>query len=813
MCCALLVVLALLPVLAWAQSGNGSTRADPVMAWEFLANPAAQAFMGDLISLGIRTGSDLNQPEAALDTALDTLELSAAFGGSRYDYLLDGSVRIHAFTTAFGTRRMATGLRLSWPDQTTTGGAAIRYDVGVLVRPWDILSLGLTLGQLATDTPIWGLGIGLRPLASLPGLGSLLTLTADATLHETALTLDTVGVRIALGEAIGLRAWLNPASLSVGIQAGISLGSLESALSLKDVREPAKLSMAAALRVPFPGREAVRPFGKTMLVMSDIDALMASPSFSYRIGADSLPWLGTVIAAIDRAAHDPRIDGLVIINPPMLDSEASGQALYRSLAAFRQAGKQLFVHARTLDRLSYVFMAAQADLLALDPNGQLVLTDVGSFSLYLRGLLDRLGIRLYSLQSHDTKTAYHSFTEYGMTDAERAMKERYVRGLAAAAYQALEAGRADRLVAGAAELLSSGPYLVPSAALDAGLLDAVMYRDEFDELVEVWTGKTAVLDILAYAAAPERAWGPAIGSKTIAVVHLAGTIIIGEGQAGLSIGDSTARLIAQLREDRSVAGIILRVDSGGGAALTSDLIAREVSLTVAAGKPVYASMGAVAASGGYYIAAPASRIYAEAATITGSIGVTGIYPDGTGLLEKLDIGAASVAASVSADFGNPLLPHRAADMAALLAAIRHTYERFVDVVARGRSMDPEQVDELARGQVWLGSEAFGLGLVDEIGGLDAAKTGLSAVLGGRTRFIEYLPGEGPAWLSAMLGDMLVNMLVDMDRPSAILGKALDTAMGGTAMQLVSVLAALDSMGDGPLALLPEYLFRASSVRR
>ena len=248
----------------------------------------------------------------------------------------------------------------------------------------------------------------------------------------------------------------------------------------------------------------------------------------------------------------------------------------------------------------------------------------------------------------------------------------------------------------------------------------------------------------------------------------------------------------------------------------SDLIAREVALTVEAGKPVYVSMGGYAASGGYYISAPASRIYAEQGTITGSIGVTGLWPEAAGLLEKLDIGSASVEAGNSASFGNMFLPRREEDAAALSGAIHHIYERFIAVVAQGRSMDIKQVDELGRGQVWLGSEAVANGLVDEIGGLVAAKAGLRTELGSPVRFVDLLPGQSPfSMMGSMHGAALSG--ITYAGPVQMAAAALWTSTRGMQtmepalpegiVQALTLAAELEELGSGPQILFTDYLFR------
>jgi protease-4 len=350
------------------------------------------------------------------------------------------------------------------------------------------------------------------------------------------------------------------------------------------------------------------------------------------------------------------------VEPPLFASEARAQEFAKALDGFRKAGKPVYVYARSMDRLSYVYAAAGAELVALDPNGMLAVLEVSSFSLYLKGLLAKLGIDVYNLRSHDTKTAGNMLSESGMTEAEHAMKERYVGGLASQGQAALAAARGRKLAGGAAEAIGAGPFLDPRKAVAAGLVDALMYRDEFDDAVKEKTGGAPQVDIRSYARERGLSWGQSVARK-VAVVYLSGSIIEDHGVAGQSIGESATKLLASLREDPMVAGVILRVDSGGGSALTSDHIAREVKRLREAGKPVVVSMASYAASGGYYISANADRIFAEAGTLTGSIGVIGLQFSAVKMLDKLGVGAGIVSAGPSGAFGNLFLPRREADEA------------------------------------------------------------------------------------------------------------------------------------------------------
>ncbi|MDX9957165.1 MAG: S49 family peptidase [Spirochaetia bacterium] len=805
------------PLPVPAQEATPITRADPVTFWDFTGNPAAQAFSGDAFSLAFRENIDLTKLDVQADDPAQNLDLGLGFGGISYNSLHGADDRGNRLATALGLGSFGAGAAVSWEEGDKLTSSDSPYDLGVLYRPFNLFSVGVTLEDASSASPAWGGGLAIRPLAAWPHRESALTLSADVLARDGSTRVQNVAARIRLGSWLGLKAWVEPESLRFGLQTHLRIGIGESELVLPDAGTMDNAAFASALRLDRPGRRTPLPFGTTLLVIDDAGMVPSSPPMLYMPGFRERIWLGSLVEALDRAAGDPQVAGIVIYYPPMAASIADAQALHRSLSAFKASGKPVFAYARVLGKNDYIYTAASADYLALDPNGQLGLVDLGSFDLYFRGFFEKLGIRMYNLQSHDTKTAFNNFTEYGITDAERTMKERYVGGLAAQSYAALEQARGERLAKDAASLIGAGPYLIPSQAIEAGLVDALAYRDEFDKTVEKRMGRVSRLDIRDYMRDTTTSWGPPPGTRTVALLYLQGTILDDEGIAGRSIGEATARTLAALREDNSVDGILMRVDSGGGSALMSDLIAREVALTVEAGKPVYVSMGGYAASGGYYISAPATRIYAEEGTITGSIGVTGLWPDASGLLDKLAIGSDTVVAGDSANFGNILLPRREEDAAVLAASIAHIYERFIAVVARGRSMDTKKADELGRGQVWLGSEAVANGLADETGGLEAAKAGMMNELGGPVHFVELLPGQNPVSLMTSMMDSALQLAAAGTLRTEAAGGPVTAAhrqpgIPAAFKQALDLAAELEELGSGPQTLFADYLFRNRAVR-
>lgn len=792
---ALLALLAVSGAGAQASPGylaapNFSADPDPDSLWDRFYNPAAWGRTLEL-SAGVFTEASFDE---LADRRLEGAPYALAFGlpGLLYRYADDG--------LGSPTREIIASFALgdTWSSgvRYRSGGA---WDIGYLIRPNAALSLGLGLTDALSASPTWDFGLAIRPFAfieSRPELASVLTLSATARYGDAGLSWRGALARVRLDDAARIGASYDFGSGALGLGLTMALGPTELALAAPDLAAAAsapagaRYGFGAALRADprlkaRPAFAAPRP-AALVIDGSERGGFRGPAGMSAARSGRSA--FDLYVEAALAAADDPRIGALVLLEPPEPPSEAAGQAFARALGAFRAAGKPVYAYVRNVGRGAYVYLAAQADHLAVDPNGSIALVELGGARLYFRGLFDKLGLRFRSLRSHDEKTAYNAFTEYGMTSAEREGLERYLGGLSRQAAARLAAGRGDKLAAEASAAIAAGPYLIPSKAVAAGLAEELAYRDEFIDRLE-GRGWTKRVELDAYRAAKDASWGAHPLAETVVVLGLSGSIIEGPGVAGASVGESAAARLAELRDDAGVAGVILRVDSGGGSAAVSDYIAREVRRFREAGKPLFVSMGGYAASGGYYISAYAERIWAEEGTITGSIGVTGLLPDASGLVDRLGVNAEPIGPGDNAAFANPLLPPRAGDAVALNEAIASIYARFIATVSEGRGLSPERADELGKGQVWLGAEAAELGLVDEIGGLDAAVRAMGLRLGRPLALRYESPGSimdlGP-WLMSASG---------LSRSAAIRGLA----------ELGSAAATVEAMGTAPLLLEPSSL--------
>lgn len=792
------ILLALLAVSGLgAQTSRGYLEApafgadpDPDSLWDQFRNPAA---WGRTLEFAAGFYTEASAEDLA-SRGLDGAPYALAFGlpGLLYRYVDDGT----GSPTQEIVASFAMGKALSSGLRYRSGGA---WDFSYLIRPNAALSLGLGLSDAFSQSRSWDLGLALRPLAfieSRPELGAALTLSATARYGDAGFSWRDAGARVRLDDAARIGASYDFVTGAVGLNLTMALGPTELALATPDLKAAAanpageRYGFGASLRADprFKARPSFAPPRAAALVIDGAESGMRVVPTGMAARRSGRTTFDLYVESVLAAADDPRIGALVLLEAPEPPSEAAGQAFARALDAFRAAGKPVYAYVRNAGRGAYVYLASQADHLAIDPNGSLALVELGGARLYFRGLFDKLGLRFHTLRSHDEKTAYNAFTEYGMTGAEREGLERYLGGLSRQAAARLAAGRAGRLGAEASAAIAAGPYLIPAKAVAAGLADELSYRDDFLDRLE-GLGWTSRVGVDAYRAARDESWGPHPLAKAVVVLGLSGSIIEGPGVAGISVGESAAAKLAELRGDPRVAGVILRVDSGGGSAAVSDFIAREVRRFREAGKPLFVSMGGYAASGGYLISAYAERIWAEEGTITGSIGVTGLMPDASGLVDKLGVKTETVASADNADFANPLLPHRPGDAAALNEAIASIYGRFIATVSEGRGLSPERADELGKGQIWLGAEAKELGLVDEIGGLDAAVRAMRLRLGGPIELRYEAPGSlmdlGPLLMSAG----------GLSRSAVIRGLA----------ELGSAAATIEAMGTGPLLLEPSSM--------
>lgn len=422
--------------------------------------------------------------------------------------------------------------------------------------------------------------------------------------------------------------------------------------------------------------------------------------------------------ALRAAKTDPRVTG-VLFRPVQAPSRwGKVQELRDALVDFRSSGKPLVALLEFAGDREYV-LASAASRVVLVPPGQLNLTGLASYQVFLRGTFDKIGATPDLLHIGDYKTAVNTFTEKGFTPAHREMTE----SLNHDAFEqllGLVASARKKTVADVRTLIDQGPML-PDAALENGLVDDVAYYDEI--------GKTSGLGDRFQEIALERYLSvapgqrPRLNAPKVAVLYAVGTIVSGNGgngPMGAEVGsDKLTEYIREVRNDDSIKAAVLRVDSPGGSTVASDVIWRELML-LRARKPLVVSMSDLAASGGYYISMPGHVIVAQPGTLTGSIGIfSGKFVVG-GTYNKLGMTIESVSEGKYAQMYSGARTFTPDERAKVEESMQAFYDQFVEKVAESRSSTPEKIDAVAQGRVWTGRQAREHGLVDELGGLPRA---------------------------------------------------------------------------------------------
>ena len=449
---------------------------------------------------------------------------------------------------------------------------------------------------------------------------------------------------------------------------------------------------------------------------------------------------------IDRVAVDPRVRGLLLVVKSMRGGFASATSLRGAVAQARAAGKRVVVHLPHGGGTKEAYVAAAADRAMLGPQAVLAPVGVLSRTRYVRGALDRAGVVPTVHARGKYKTAAESLERTSMSDPQREQVGAVLDRLHAELVRAIAQGRAVDEVRAKA-IVDGAPY-VGEEAVDAGLTDAVAYEDEIPERLAKGGSKPSVRYAAPYLAARDALRSRALRSAgAVAVVRVHGPITsaVPFALGPIAVDDRVISAVRIARSNPFVRGVILHVDSPGGSALASDRIHHEL-VQLAAQKPLVACMGDVAASGGYYVAAPAHEIVAQPTTVTGSIGVVSARFVLEPLLARLGVATEVIARGEHARLLDPLLPLDDADARAIDREIERMYRAFVAVVAAGRKRTAEEIDEVAQGRVWIGADAHAHGLVDRMGGFEDALEALRSRIGrgaGKLRLVVLRPPAKP----------------------------------------------------------------------
>ena len=434
--------------------------------------------------------------------------------------------------------------------------------------------------------------------------------------------------------------------------------------------------------------------------------------------------LTDVIAAIKAAKKDENIKGISILNNYSSLGMAQSKAVRDALEDFKKSGKFVMAYANSYSQQDY-YLNSVANTIYLNPVGEMEFKGMSSDVLFFKDFQEKTGVKMEVIRHGKYKSAVEPFLENKMSDANREQITALLNSIWNSVVVDIAKSR-NVSVQKLNEIANGLLARTPEMAKAQKLVDIIAYEDVYHNAIKKLLKVDSKEDyesvsILDYTQNFITTSIPTDTSDEIAIIYAQGDIESGEGDVNVIGEGSMRRSIIEARDNEDVKAIVLRIDSPGGSALTSDLIWREIELAKKV-KPVVVSMGNYAASGGYYIACNASKIFAENNTITGSIGVFGILPNFSGLSTKMGIYSEQVNTHQNAGNYNPFSPIDEKFKAVTLEGVEKVYSTFVSHVAKGRKMTFAQVDAIAQGRVWTGSEALKLGLVDKIGGLDDAIT-------------------------------------------------------------------------------------------
>jgi len=486
----------------------------------------------------------------------------------------------------------------------------------------------------------------------------------------------------------------------------------------------------------------VKPVRESSALVFDLDAQLVEQftstpfdRFLAEAGGDEAAGevqLRDLLRAIEGAKTDERIQRIVLKTDGFSASGFAGlRELGQALTDFRAGGKQVVAWGTRFDQVGY-YLAAHADEIFMDSEGLVLIEGLGRFRPYYRELLaDKLGIDVHLFRVGEYKSAAEPWILDGSSaQAKEAdlfwmgdLWQRYLVEVSAA--RGFAEGELAALVDEFPARLRAADGDFARLALDSRLIDATKTAEELETLLAergAEDGETGFrrVGLDRFLAHLGPAGAPTEAAPGVGIVVAQGVITEGEQPPGMVGGDSTAALLRQAREDDAIKAVVLRVDSPGGGVYPSEQIRREIELLQAAGKPVVASMANVAASGGYWISMNADAIYADPSTITGSIGIFGLFMSGPRALQKIGIRTDGVGTTPMAGAFDPTRA-LAPEVGELIQAfVDHGYRQFIGKVAAARELDVAAIDQVARGRVWSGAQARERGLVDELGGLGDA---------------------------------------------------------------------------------------------
>lgn len=772
-----------------------SSAADPVSAASLVVNPATHLPAGTFEIIHSDGPAQLPVSGEGLYLVLGSgLGLATEWGRSPgdIDHVLFTLGQSFAFSDDF-----SLGVDYAFSPK---GVGDYRYDswsAGALWTPTRHVALGVAGRHLNHPSgrgpgggyrldPRLQAGVAIRPLGT-----SRLSLTADVVKDEGAVESYVFGVR---GEPVaGLELFAasnTDGELTAGITIRQSHGNFRghAVEPAGTVRPGWAFSLDTSTRRQNTWLRARPAFERIEISGTYADTAVRPLPFG---PADET--FADLIFEIDRIENDPTSDGLIV----KLGSFGSGLAKAREVRAALErvshAGKDVVCYADSLSTSTYI-IGTGCDALLMSPTGNVFLTGLSASYQFLGGTLDKVGVDVEFVRRGKFKSSPELIAFDEPTDPFVEEMNELLDSELEALVSAVATGRgidATRVK----ELIETGAFLADEAE-QAHLIDGVAYWDEVRDFVKERVGsKPSVFSTDRGTHWSEDEWGQA---PAIAVVYVSGAIVDGKNRttpltgSSMAGADSIRAALVRARKDPRVKAVVLRVDSPGGSSLASDLIWREAS-RLAEKKPLLVSMGDVAASGGYYVSAPAAEIFADEATVTGSIGVFILRPNLAGLYEKIGVHQLTLKRGEHSDLftGNaPLTETQTATLEHLVGAF---YQDFLERVSEGRDKSVEEVDAVAQGRVWTGRQAKDVGLVDQLGGLRAAIT--------RAKELAEIPEHRRV------------EVIELPRPRGLLEQLTDGVPGaaplarddveaGGPTDVIGSLETWQALGNEPASLLP-----------
>jgi protease-4 len=484
---------------------------------------------------------------------------------------------------------------------------------------------------------------------------------------------------------------------------------------------------------PVMPREGVLQINMSSMTLAE--QTQESDPFASLTGGSTVTPVGiySAIKAVNAAAEDPAVKFIYMKPDGASGGIAQIEEFRKALKNFRSSGKAIVSYIENPSNASY-YLASVSDKIYMTSyeGGMNMFSGLSSQMIFLKDILDRLGVNVQLIRHGKYKSAGEMYIRNSASpenmEQNREMIESVWNSWAAEIAESREISIEDLNA-----MLDNLELNFPSDFLEKGLVDELFTREELQQQIcDLYTASrfedVKAIQLQDYAKLKDVVNYKA--KKKVAVIYAEGNIVDGDAKQEVA-GDRFARIIADVRKDSTVKAVVLRVNSPGGSVLASEKIKAEIDLIRANGIPVIASYGDYAASGGYWISANCDKIYSNATTLTGSIGVFSMIPDISGTLkEKVHVNITPVNSNKHADMYNMMRPLDKAELDYMQASVENIYDKFTGLVAEGRDMSVAAVDEIAQGRVWAGAEALGIGLVDEIGTIeDAIRYAVSCVDG------------------------------------------------------------------------------------